>query len=170
MALFHPVQENPPPMPLLVVLIALIGLPFAEFAAFFVVAGRVTLLGAFALIIAGGFLGIALIRHSGGQVLARMRGLAADGRIDVVEVMEVSLSRLLAGVLFLIPGFVSDGFAVALLIAGLLRRRGKAPLRRDVAPEAPRRRGPGDVIDLDPGAWEEVDPRREIDDRTRRDR
>jgi UPF0716 protein FxsA len=71
-----------------------------------------------------------------------------------------ALLRALAGILLVLPGFVTD-LAGAALLVGPLRRRISAAIRRAGRTPA---RDPGTVIDLDPQDW------RRIADKKRRQR
>ncbi|WP_439573443.1 FxsA family protein [Phreatobacter sp.] len=142
-------------------LLGLAALPFAEFAAFFWVAGAIGFAGALFAMIATSVLGILILR---GGAIRLIRTLAASGG-GVVTVSDRAardgLFTALAGLLFAIPGFVTDVFAVALLVPVVVSRLSGTP-----PAEAGRRPAPPGVVDLDPDDWREErnrQPPRRID-------
>jgi len=142
-------------------LLAVLALPFLELAAFIAVAQVVGLLWALALIAAGSFAGSLVLRHAGGNHVARVRVALGDGGFSALQADGPGTATLFAGILLLIPGFITDVLGLLLLIAPL-RRRLAAAFRFSTAP--PRDDG---VVDLDPAQWHQVpDPqlRRRRDD------
>jgi UPF0716 protein FxsA len=142
-------------------LLGLAALPFLEFAAFFWVAGRIGIAGALFALIATSLLGILILR---GGAIRLIRTLAASGGGVMVVTDRAARDGLftaLAGLLFAIPGFVTDLFAVALIIPVILSRlSGSAPAEAGRRPAAP------GVVDLDPDDWREErarQPQRRID-------
>ena len=128
-------------------LLTILALPLAELAVFIAVASQIGFGWALALILAGSLAGGYLLRHAGGSHIARVRvainrgldqgsftALQADGRGGAV---------LLAGILLLIPGFITDMLGL-LVLAGALLRTGR---------QAPRSDG---VVDLEPEQWQRV--------------
>ena len=131
-------------------LLAVLALPFLELAAFIAVAHAFGLLSALALIGAGSFAGALLLRHAGGNHIARVRVAMGDGGISALQADGAGAATLFAGILLLIPGFITDVLGLVLLIA---------PLRRALAAVAgfkaaqPRDDG---VVDLEPEQWHQV--------------
>jgi len=129
-------------------LLAILMLPLAELAAFIAVAVAIGFFAALALVVTGSFAGLMVLRHAGGNHIERVRlALGADSFTSLQADGTGSLT-LLAGMLLLIPGFITDAAALMLLVA---------PLRRGLA--AALRRGPprGDgVVDLEPEQWHRV--------------
>jgi UPF0716 protein FxsA len=144
-------------------LFAVLALPFLELAAFIAVAQAFGLLWALALIGAGSFAGAMVLRHAGGNHIARVRVAMGDGGISALQADSAGTATLFAGILLLIPGFITDVFGLLLLIA---------PLRRALAAligfNAARPRDDG-VVDLEPEQWHQVPdpalPRRRDDER-----
>jgi UPF0716 protein FxsA len=89
-------------------------------------------------------LGMALVRRAGRDAMSALRSAARSGRPVGAPGREIL--RGAAGALLILPGFVSDLAALALLtppVRDLVLRR-FAPARKP---------GPRDVIDLDPEDW-----------------
>jgi UPF0716 protein FxsA len=128
---------------------ALLALPLAELAAFIAVVAAIGFLWAMALILAGSFAGAMILRHAGGNHIARMRVVLGDGRFTALEADGTGTLTLIAGFLLLIPGFITDALALLLLIAPL--RRALATMLRRAA--MPQRDG---VVDLEPEQWHRV--------------
>ncbi len=80
------------------------------------------------IIVATGFLGAWLTRTQGLSVIKRFRAALAEGRIPQQEVVE-GLLVLIAGILLLTPGFLTDAAGYLLLVPPLRVRAGEA-LRR----------------------------------------
>ena len=116
------------------------------------------------LIIATGVIGAAVARSQGVQVLARIRQDMAAGRPPVTRMIDGALI-LLAGVLLLTPGVITDAAGILLLLPPtrtLVRRMMSARLKRMVdsgraqftirhggePPSPPRGPGGRDVTDL----------------------
>lgn len=97
------------------VLFLLLLWPVAEIAGFIVVGREIGVLATIALIFAGGLLGAALMRYQGFGVLSRIQAEVAAGRSPGREVAH-GLMILIAGMLLLLPGFVSDLIGLALFI------------------------------------------------------
>ena len=139
-------------------LLAILALPVMELAAFIAVAAEIGLLGALALVAATSLAGALILRHAGGNHIARMRVALDAGSFTALEADGTGSLTLLAGILLLIPGFITDALGLLLLVAPLRRVLGAA-VRRG----APAQRGDG-VVDLPPEQWHRV-PDRELPDR-----
>jgi UPF0716 protein FxsA len=131
-------------------LLAVLALPFLELAAFIAVAQAFGLLWALALIGAGSFAGAMVLRHAGGNHVARVRVAMGDGGFSALQADGPGAATLFAGILLLIPGFITDVLGLLLLIAPL-RRLFVALAGRSAA--RPRNDG---VVDLDPKQWHQV--------------
>jgi len=128
------------------VLLAVLALPFAELAAFVAVAATLGFALALLLIVATSVAGGMLLRHAGGNHVARMRVALAGGNISALQADGTGSLVLLAGFLLLVPGFITDAIGLVLLLAPL-----GAALRR--GPPAPSADG---VVDLEPEQWHRV--------------
>ena len=111
-------------MPLFVILLLLfIGLPMVEIYVLIQVGHQIGALWTIALLIAVAAFGSALLRLQGLATLANVRAAMARGELPTEAILE-GLVLLVAGVLMVTPGFVTD-------IAGLLCLL--PPLRRAIA-------------------------------------
>ncbi|MBI2713262.1 MAG: FxsA family protein [Rhizobiales bacterium] len=128
-------------------MLALLALPLAELAAFIAVAATIGFAWAMALVLAGSLLGALVLRHAGGNHIARVRVALGDGGATALQADSDGFLILLAGILLLIPGFITDVLGLALLV-GPLRRALARVLGRQTAP--PRRDG---IVDLEPEQW-----------------
>lgn len=138
-------------------LLTLLLLPFMELAAFIAVAAEIGVLPALALIGIGSFAGLLILRHAGGNHIARMRVALGEGSFTALQADSSGGLILLAGVLLLIPGFITDALGLLLLVAPL-RQSLSAALGR-----GPAQRDDG-VVDLAPEQWHHV-PDPELPDR-----
>lgn len=152
-----------------IILLLMIGIPLAEIGVFIEVGSRIGLLTTLAAIFVTALMGTALLRHQGLATLLRVRESLEQGRLPVDEVFD-GLCLLVAGVLLLTPGFVTDAMGFLLfvppvrkgLVRGLARylvRSGRVhvqqwPPNPEPGPREPTRRG-GVVID---GDYDDVTP------------
>jgi UPF0716 protein FxsA len=98
-----------------VVVLLLILWPIAEIAMFVQVAQWIGVLETFAVMIAISLGGAWLVKRQGVGTLARMRHELDDGRIPTGPMTDGGLLAL-AGFLLLVPGFITDGFGLLLLL------------------------------------------------------
>jgi len=141
-------------------ILAILLLPLMELAAFIVVAAQIGFLPALALIAAGSFAGMLILRHAGGGHIARVKVALDEGSFTALQADSSGGLILLAGILLAVPGFITDVIALLLLVS---------PLRRALADAfgggpAPRVDG---VVDLPPEQWHRV-PDPELPDRRER--
>ena len=143
-------------------LLGLLALPLLELAVFVAVAATIGIGWALALVVAGSLAGVLVLRHAGGSHIARMRVAVAEGSFTALQADSTGGILLLAGILLVIPGFISDVAALLLLVSPL-RRALAAAFGRGKPPP-----GPNGVLDLEPEQWRRVpDPalsRRRADD------
>ena len=97
------------------VLLAVIALPVVEIALFIKSAHWLGLLPTILLAVAAGFVGIAMVRAQGLDLLLRARTQMERGEMPVREVFD-GICIAIAGALLLLPGFFSDFVALALLL------------------------------------------------------
>ncbi len=128
-------------------LLALVALPFAELAVFVAVAAVIGLFQALLLVVATSLVGGLLLRHAGGNHIARMRMAMSDGNIRTLQADGAGSLMLLAGFLLLIPGLITDTAGVLVLLLASLG----AALRRGTPA-----RSPDGVVDLEPEQWHRV--------------
>src|ERR1039458_381543 len=131
-------------------LLALLALPIMELAAFIAVAEAIGFLWALLLMVATSMAGAMVLRHAGGNHIARVRVAMAEGGFTALQADSAGTLTLLAGILLLIPGFITDVLGLLLLLAPLRRALGvllglkPAPARAD------------GVVDLAPEQWHQV--------------
>lgn len=131
-------------------LLALLALPLVELAVFIAVAATIGFVWTLSLVLAGSFAGAMVLRHAGGSHIARVRVALGDGGFTALQADSSGFLILLAGILLLIPGFITDIVGLLLLIGPLRRALGAA-----LQPTRPRARADG-VVDLPPEQWRRV--------------
>jgi UPF0716 protein FxsA len=143
--------------------VSLLLLPLMELIAFIAVAAAIGFAAALGLIMLGSVCGLMLLRHGGGGHVARLR-TAVNGRsFSALQTDGPGGLVLLAGILLLIPGFVTDAIALVLLIFPVLRSAAETLGLR----QPPVRRSPDGVLDLEPEQWRRVPDPRLPDERDR---
>jgi UPF0716 protein FxsA len=135
------------------VFLSVLVLPVAELAVFVVVAMQIGIAAALALTLAASFTGLILLKIAGRGSLAHVRVALADGRVREAEISGGSFFTALAGVLLVVPGFLTDivGF---LLLLPPVQRGLAAALGRVFHPQS---QAPDGVVDLAPGEWNRVE-------------
>ena len=103
------------------VMLAILALPFVEIAGFVVIGSRIGVLATIVWVLLAAMLGLGLIKHHGLDALRRARDALRRGRNPSVELADGALVAL-AGVLLLIPGFVTDAFGLLLALPPVRRR------------------------------------------------
>jgi UPF0716 protein FxsA len=155
------------------ILVAILLLPIAELAVFVLVAALIGALPALALLILTTLAGAVLLRLAGRAGLTRFRVAVADSTRTEAEANRVGFVTVLAGILLVIPGFLTDLVALALLIGPVRRWAGRTALRwlglsdfvsRNFGVDG---RADRSVVDLSPDEWKQVRDR-EIENRSKR--
>lgn len=129
-----------------------IAYPILEIVVFIVVGGAIGVLPTVLLILAGIVAGAALMRLSGLRLLAGLRSDMAAGRRPERPLVAGAMTAL-AGLLLILPGFISDAVALLLLLPPLQRlaadrvAAGVTIVGAGRGPAGPARDG---VVDLDP--------------------
>lgn len=131
-------------------LLGVLLLPFAELATFVAVAAAVGIFQALALIMLGSLVGLQVLRHAGGNHIARVRVALGDGGVTAMQADSEGFLILLAGILLFIPGFITDLVGIMLLAAPLRRMLARLVIGRS---RPARRDG---VVDLEPEQWRRV--------------
>jgi UPF0716 protein FxsA len=131
-------------------LLAVLALPVMELAAFVAVAAQIGFLPALALIAAGSFAGLLVLRHAGGNHVARVRVALGEGSFTALQADSSGGLILLAGILLVIPGFITDALGLLLLVPPLRSALGAAFGHSGPPPRA------DGVVDLPPDAWRRV--------------
>lgn len=103
-------------------------LVFLEIAIFIMVGDAIGILWALLLFFGAGVLGVALVQHQGLGLLARLKSAMDRGLMPVDEMFD-GACLMAAGMLFFLPGFLSDVIAFALLIP-IIRKHLKGFLTR----------------------------------------
>lgn len=111
------------------VLLALVFVVFAEIAGFVAVGRAVGIAATLALTAAAMLAGAALVRYLGLDALRRAEASLARGESPAGAVFDAACVAL-AGVLLILPGFLSDALALMLLIRPLRRWVGAMLWRR----------------------------------------
>jgi len=103
--------------------------PIVELIVVIQVGQEIGVLNTLGLLVLGGVIGLVVLTHEGSASWRRARQAMEEGREPTDGLLD-GLMRMLAGLLFLAPGFISDAIAVVLLIPagrrlvrGLARRR-----------------------------------------------
>lgn len=138
---------------------AFVLLPLIEIALFVIVGGWLSLWPTLALVVLAAVAGMAVLRRQGAVTAGRMRAAMAQGADPGGALAEGSLI-MLAGVLLVLPGFLSDAVALMLLTPPLRRALigwvGARVVTVNLGGFAARGAGMrGETIE---GEWEEVDP------------
>jgi UPF0716 protein FxsA len=125
--------------------LVLIAVPLTEIALFVLVGDAIGLWPTLALTVLAAGLGILLIR---GRSLAALRRLRPDGTLQAVPMASVvdGAAVVAAGLLLIVPGFLTDLLGLSLLVPAVRRRLGRSLQGRFAAGAAPGAR-PGVVID-----------------------
>jgi UPF0716 protein FxsA len=132
------------------VLCVLMTLPFLELAAFIAVAAVIGFGWALGLLLAGSLAGLLVLRRAGSNHVARMRTAIAHGDLAAIHAASSGGVVLFAGILLLVPGFITDLMALALLIPPVRRAASTAFNTRMAS-----RRDDG-VVDLAREQWHQV--------------
>ena len=115
-------------MPVLILPFLLL-VPIAEIATFVWVGSRIGVGLTLLLVVASAVIGIWLVRRQGFATASRVQAMVARGESPAMGMLE-GLALLAAGVLLVIPGFLTDIAAFVLLIPPLRRQIIRFYLRR----------------------------------------
>lgn len=137
----------------------------AEIAAFLAIMVVAGFAWAFGLVVFMSLAGALILRHAGGNHIARVRAALGEHRLSALRADGSDVTMLIAGLLLLLPGFISGFFGILLLGWSLMtghRRRRRTNEQAD------------GVVDLDPQDWRTIpDPDNagpRLPDRGNRDR
>ena len=95
--------------------VVFIGVPIAEIAMFIEVGGLIGMVPTLAAIVATAVVGTAIMRRQGIAVLGEAQRAMDGGRLPIDSVIH-GLFLLIAGILLLTPGFLTDAAGFALLV------------------------------------------------------
>lgn len=146
-------------------LIAVLALPLAEIVLFVVIAMWLGFAWALLGVVATSLAGALMLRLGGGGHVARMKVMMGAQRVTALQSDSAGTMYLLAAILLLIPGFITDAIGLLLLIAPLRRALGAMLLKAFTSSRTPQRDG---VVDLDPEEWRQVPDAQIRDNRERR--
>lgn len=143
--------------------LGVLALPLIEVGVFIAVAAAIGFFKALGLLILGCVAGIMVLRHAGGNHIARVRTAMNEGlSFTALQADSTGGLILFAGILLVIPGFITDALGLLVLLVPLWRAlngalgRGAPPARTD------------GIVDLEPEQWRRVDdpalPRRRADE------
>jgi UPF0716 protein FxsA len=133
------------------VVAALLLLPLAELAVMIWVGQWLGVWETIAVLLMVSFLGAWIVKQQGAGAWRRIREELAIGRVPTAALVDGALI-LSAGVLFLVPGFITDAVAALLLLPPTrsMARHWAAKRVRVVAATSPRGAdGRGDVLDVE---------------------
>src|SRR6185437_4747668 len=102
-------------------LLTLLALPFRELVALIAGAQAIGFLRALVLMIATSLAGAMVLLYAGGNNLARIRVAMGAGSFTTLQADGTGTLMLLAGILLLVPGFITDVLGLLLLLAPLRR-------------------------------------------------
>ena len=144
-------------------LLGVLALPLLEAAVFIAVAAALGFFQALGLLILSCVAGLMILRHAGGNHIARIRTAMNQGvNFTALQADGSGMLILLAGILLLIPGFITDALGLLVLLVPLWRA-----LNGALGGGAPPARTDG-IVDLEPEQWRRVDdpvlPRRRGND------
>ncbi len=105
-------------MPFSLIPFLLLVIPIVEIVVFIVVGGQIGIFATLALIFLTAVIGTFLLRQQGFAVLTRIRSETEQGRIPGRDLGDGAMI-LVAGVLLLTPGFVTDAIGFALFVPQL---------------------------------------------------
>jgi UPF0716 protein FxsA len=133
-------------------------LPGAEFLVFVVVAWAIGFLPALGLLVLTSLAGALVLRRVNRGQFSEFRRLLRNREVTATAVHGGGLLVAFAGILLLLPGFITDLLGAGLLVPPLRRRFGAAigqAIHRRAQPA-----GPGAVIDLTPSEWKAIPDRK----------
>ena len=99
-------------------LLVFIGVPIAEIAVFIEAGEQFGFWPTIGMVVLTAVLGTALLRHQGLQTVARVQNSLDRGEVPVDELF-AGICLMAAGLLLLIPGFLTDSVGFALLLPGI---------------------------------------------------
>lgn len=143
----------------LAALLVFVALPLAEIALLVKAGETIGFWPTIALLVAAAVLGLAVIRARGATMVGRMFGAMGDGRLPFEPMLD-SYAVIVAGLLLIMPGFLSDVIGLLLLLPpvrhALLRQTVPAAMRRRrvITPRGPPQQPRPTVID---GSFERLD-------------
>lgn len=105
-------------MPFSLVPLLLLAIPLMEIAAFIVIGGQIGVLATLAMVFVTAVIGSILLRIQGFGLVNRIRQETEQGRVPGRELVH-GVMILIAGVLLLTPGFVTDTLGFLLFVPAI---------------------------------------------------
>ncbi|MEL6921591.1 MAG: FxsA family protein [Pseudomonadota bacterium] len=105
-------------MPFTLIPFLLLAVPLLEIGAFIVIGGQIGVLPTLLMVLVTAIIGSILLRWQGFGLLARIRAEVEGNRVPARELVH-GVMILVAGVLLLTPGFVTDGLGFLLFVPQL---------------------------------------------------
>jgi UPF0716 protein FxsA len=130
--------------PAFIFLLVLVGAPLVELYLLIEVGSEIGALPTILLSIFTGALGIWLVRMQGLSVLFRVQRTLAQGEAPALEMLEGAV-LMMAGLMLLFPGFITDTLGFLLLVPPLRRSLILAVLRRGGVMQPPPGPPPGET-------------------------
>jgi UPF0716 protein FxsA len=96
-------------------LLLFIAIPVIELVLLIQIGGRIGLWATIAIIFATAIIGASLTRMQGAMTMARAQNAIREGRTPTAEMLD-GLMIVIAGVVLLTPGFLTDAIGFALLV------------------------------------------------------
>ena len=112
-----------------ILLLAFVGIPFAEIALFIEVGGRIGLWPTLATVIGTAIIGTALLRLQGLSALRQLQSSLERGEMPVEHIF-TGACLLVAGAFLLTPGFLTDTIGFLLFVPLIRRFIGRIALGR----------------------------------------
>jgi UPF0716 protein FxsA len=137
--------------------VVLLLLPAAEFLVFLLVAWAIGFLPALGLLLLTSLAGALVLRRVNRAQLTQVRRVLRDRKVTASATQGGGMLVAFAGILLMLPGFITDLLGAGLLVPPLRRRLGAA------LGHAIRRKPPATgpiVIDLAPGEWKAIPDRK----------
>ncbi|TGQ74589.1 MAG: membrane protein FxsA [Mesorhizobium sp.] len=139
----------------------LLALPLLEIAGFVVVGREVGALATVGLVLASSFAGVLLLRHQGFGVMARIRA-EMDAARDPSQQLAHGAMIVVAAILLIIPGFISDIVGLLLFLPPVRdlawnRLKGRIVVATNFSTGGFRGRQRDKVIDLEDGDYSRED-------------
>ena len=105
-------------MPFSLVPLLLLAIPLLEIAAFIIIGGQIGVLATLAMVFVTAVIGSILLRVQGFGLINRIRSETEQGRVPGRELVH-GVMILIAGVLLLTPGFVTDTLGFLLFVPAI---------------------------------------------------
>ena len=105
-------------MPFSLIPFLLLIVPVVEIGVFIMIGGQIGLLPTLLMILVTAIIGTLLLRHQGFRILSTIRAETAQGRVPGRALGDGAMI-LVAGILLLTPGFVTDSLGFLLFVPGI---------------------------------------------------